>query len=316
MGFFVYILAFLKNVIYGFTVFFTGNLTESADVLDVLALRFLMSFVVLWVLKTLRVIKTEVCLKSFFVKNEKSKFLAPLLLAALFEPVIELFFEALGISMTTDITAGVILSLMPITSCICESLILKEKTTLMQKFFLALGVIGVIYIAVNTDTSTGENSILGIMFLLLTVVSGALYLVFSRKSSEHFGAMDITYVSVLFGMVAFNSVNVIRHLVNGDILNYFAPYFNAQNMVGFVFLAVFATIISAGMNNFALRKMQASTMSAFSGVSTLVTIMVGVLLGGETLKSFQIIGLTLIIARMIGVSWIAIKKDKEKCKEI
>ena len=64
-----YLFAILKNVVYGTTIFFTGALTESADVLDVLALRFLMSFVVFWLLKVTRIVKINVSVKDFFVKN-------------------------------------------------------------------------------------------------------------------------------------------------------------------------------------------------------------------------------------------------------
>ena len=41
-----YLFAVLKNVIYGSTVFFTGTLSNTVDVLDILSLRFLLSFAV------------------------------------------------------------------------------------------------------------------------------------------------------------------------------------------------------------------------------------------------------------------------------
>ena len=212
--------------------------------------------------------------------------------------------------MTTGITAGVILSLSPISSCICESIILKEKTTLMQKILLGLGIIGVIYISVNTSTTDGKDSIAGILFIVLAVVSGSLFMVFSRKSSSHFNSMEVTYFSALLGMIAFNSVNVVRHILSGNILEYFSPLFNVQNLTGFIFLAIVSTIVATGMNNFALSKIQTSTASAFSGLSTVVTITVGVIFGGEHLYYFHYIGITLILIRMIGVSYISIKKSR------
>jgi drug/metabolite transporter (DMT)-like permease len=66
------------------------------------------------------------------------------------------------------------------------------------------------------------------------------------------------------------------------------------------------------MNNFAMKRMQASTMSAFGGVSTFVTVLAGVLLNGEKLYMFHIIGLSLILIRMIGVSYIQIKRSNKK----
>ncbi len=310
--FLAYIFAFLKNAIYGLSVFFTGSLSDSVDVLDILALRFLMSFGVLFILKQLKIIKVSVKIKELFLISDRRNSIKTLLLTALFEPVLYMLFETLGISMTTGVTAGVILSLMPIASCISESVILKEGTTHLQKLFLALGILGVVYIAINTDTSSGSDSLMGIIFIVLAVAVGSLFLVFSRKSSGHFNAFEVTYASCFVGMVVFNAVNVVRHLAAGDIASYFNPYFNVDNMIGFIFLAVISTIIATSMNNFALGKMQTSTMSAFSGVSTFVTVIVGVVFNNESIYYFHYIGFALILIRMFGVSYISIKREKNK----
>ena len=168
----------LKGIIYGLSVLFTADLTNSLDVLDVLALRFLMSFVVLFLLKAFKVIKVNVGIKDIFCKTEHSRFIRPLLLAGLFEPVLYMFFETLGISQTSSVTAGVLLAMAPIAACLCEMLVLKEKSTFAQKIFLTAGIVGVIYIAVNTNTSDGTNTILGILSILLAMVFGQLYCVF------------------------------------------------------------------------------------------------------------------------------------------
>lgn len=316
MVYLAYLFTILKYVIYGTSVFFTGSLSENVDVLDILALRFLVSFVVLYLLKIFRIVKINVGVKDVFKKTERSKYIKSLLLAAIFEPVLYMLFETWGISMTTGITTAVILSLSPISSCICESIILKEKTTLMQKILLGLGIIGVIYISVNTSTTDGKDSIAGILFIVLAVISGSLFMVFSRKSSSHFNSMEVTYFSALLGMIAFNSVNIVRHISSGDILEYFSPLFNIQNLIGFVFLAIVSTIVATGMNNFALSKIQTSTASAFSGLSTVVTITVGVIFGGEHLYYFHYIGITLILIRMIGVSYISIKKTRSDTTKV
>lgn len=305
-----YILAFLKYVIYGSTVFFTGELEATVSVTDILALRFLMSFVFMWLLKTLGVLKIKFGIKEVIRGGERRSFLPSLFFAALFEPVLYMLFETLGISMTTDITTAVVLSLSPIAFCIAEALILKEKNTLLQKIFLLVGIVGVVFIAVKTDTSDGENSFIGIVFLLLAIISGALFSVFSRKSSKHFAAIEITYASALLGTIIFNAVSIVRHIINGDILSYFAPYFDVQNIIGFAFLAILSTVIATCVNNWCLSKMQVSTMAAFSGVSTLVTILIGVIFRGEQLYYFHYIGLSLILVRMVGVSVISVRNTR------
>ena len=315
MNFLAYLFALLKCVIYGSTIFFTTKLTAQVDVLDLLALRFLLSFVVLWALKATRILKINVGVKDFFIKSEKTRHLKNLFLAALFEPVLYMVFETLGVSMSTNITAAVIISLAPISSCLIEELFLKERSTVLQKIFLASGIFGVIYIAVNTNTADGKDSVAGILFLLGSVVAGSLFAAFSRRSSSSFSSMEITYFSCMLGAAVFNFINIVRHLFAGDILHYFDPYFNAENMVGFLFLGVISTIVVVCMNNYALSKLQLSTMAAFSGVSTIVTILIGIMFGNESLQAYHYVGLPFIIVRMIGVSAIAIIKDREKSSE-
>ncbi len=308
MSVIVIILIILKNVIYGLSIFFTGNLVEQVDVLDILALRFLMSFATLWLLKITKILRVEVGVKDIFCHTEHAPYIKSLLLAGLFEPVLYMALETVGVSMTTNITAGVILSLSPIFSCINESIFLKEKSSLMQQVFLAIGIIGVMYIAINTDTSDGQNTVVGILCMFLAVISGTLFCVFSRKSSQHFRTFDITYITCMMGAVIFNAINVVRHMVVGDILQYFAPLADMQNLIGFVYLSILSTIAATAMNNFAHARAQVSTLAAFGGVSTLVTIAAGILLNGEHLYTYQIIGIILIIIRMVGVSYIDMRK--------
>lgn len=308
-----YFFTFLKNAIYGTTNFFTKGLNaNNIDAIDILALRFLLSFVVLWLLKTTKILKIDVGLKDVFKNTERHKFIKPLILAALFSPVIEMLFETTGFTMTTAVTAGVITSLMPVASCIFEGIILKEGTTLAQKIYLALGIIGVIYIAVNTNTSDGKDTLLGILCLIIAVIAGPAYLVFSRKSSGKFKAIEITYFSCLLGTVVFNTISLVKHLWNKDIIHYFDPYFDPDNILGFITLSIVSTIFCTLMNNFSMARLQASTVAAFGGVSTIVTILIGVLFLDEKLYYFHYIGFTLILIRMIGVSYIAIKKDRKK----
>ncbi len=316
MNFLAYFCSFFKGVIYGSTPFFTKSLTENEiDVLDVLALRFLLSFAVIWLLKSFKILKIGIKAKDFFKKNDRTPYIRILLLTAIFEPVLYMLFETLGISMSTGVTTAVILSLCPIVYSIAEFVFLKEYPTFMQSVFLLCGVFGAVYIAVNSSDGGEEGSLLGIIFLFLAVGVGALFCVFSRKSSAHFAPLEITYVSCLLGAAAFNAVNVVRHIIVGDILNYFAPYLDLGNLMAFAVLGIASTIIATCMNNYALGKIQVSTASAFGGVSTIVTVLIGVIFADEKLEYFHYIGFPFIIIRMVGVSAISIMRDRRKNKE-
>ena len=82
-------------------------------------------------------------------------------------------------------------------------------------------------------------------------------------------------------------------------------------MTGFIFLAVISTIIATGMNNFALARMQVSTMSAFTGLSTLVSIVIGVIFNAEPLYWYHTIGISLILIRVIGMICLTAGNNKK-----
>lgn len=312
MNLLAYLFLFLKSLIYGSTPYFTGELSDSCDVLDILALRFLLSLCVLWILKSLKIIKVQVGVKNFIKKEHRLPGLRYLLLAGLFEPVLYMLFETLGISMTSSITTAVIISLSPISSCLLEWLFFKTHPTPLQGVFLGCGIFGAIYIAINTGASDGGSSILGIILLLLAVISGSMFCVFSKKSSGKFAAFDITYISCILGAAAFNTANIIRHLFSGTLANYFAPYFVPENLLGFAVLGIASTIFATAMNNYAIARVPISTQTAFGGISTVFTVLIGTIFGGESIQAYHLIGFPFILVRMIGVSVITIMKDKKK----
>ena len=315
MNILAYLSAIGKCIIYGATPFFTGALSENMDVLDLLSLRFLLSFVVFLILKNLRILKIDLKVKDIFVKNDRTPHIKNLILTALFEPVLYMLFETLGISMTNGVTTAVILSVAPVFYCVGEFIFFRQYPSLWQGVFLTLGMAGAAYIAVCTSNEGGRSSLMGIIFLILALTVGALFCVFSRKSSSHFSPLEITFVSSMLGAVCFNAVNVVRHIAKGDILHYFDPYFDLENLFGFVMLGVMSTIFATMMSNYALSKIKISTFSAFGGVSTIVTVLIGVIFANEKLMYFHYIGFPFIIARMIGVCAIDMYKDRKKLKE-
>lgn len=297
---FTYLCVIFRNIIYGSSVFFTRDLLENTDVLDVLSIRFLLSSLIFLLLMSCGVIKV----------NFKGKNLKYIFLAGLFEPVLYFWFETVGYDNTSAIIGAIITATGPIVTVFTQYFILKEKNTWVQNIFVLCGVAGATYIIVNTKTGDGNNSVLGMVFVFLAVAVGTLYSAYSRKTSgtKEFSAMEITCFTAFMGAVAFNSINIVRHLYAGDIKNYFAPLTDSKNLVGFFFLAVISTIVATLAGNYALSKIPPSRIGAFGGVSTITTITLGVLVEGEKLYMYHVIGATLTIICIFGVNYFR-KKD-------
>ena len=301
----------IKSSIYGLSVFVTGTLTDRVDVLDILSLRYLITFSVLLLLRLVGIIKINVRLKDLFAGGETRKNLSILLMAGIFEPVLCIFFETAGLSMTTGITAGIIIAFSPIFTCLFETIFLKEKNSLAQKIFLGIGIVGICYVVVNTKTNSGEDSLLGICLMFASIICGQMYCVCTRKVKGVYRGFDVSFVMATLGFIVFNGINLVRHLIDGSITRYFAPFADPQNLIAFIYLGIVCSVVATTLGNFTFRRAQLSSISAFGGVSTLVTIFAGVFFAGETLYHYHIIGTALIFIRIIGVNVLDIKKRKK-----
>lgn len=298
-----YICCIIRSIIYGTSILFTSNLLDSLPIMHMLALRFLISaaaFILLW---ALRIIKIDF----------RGKAIKLLCLTALFEPVGYFIFESIGIAGTTTSVAGILAATTSIMVLIFESIFLKEKTTPLQKLLLLLSVGGVITVTVFSGGNGGQNSLLGIIFLLLANMSGALFIICSRKSSTtQFSAIEVTFFSAVVGAVVFNLINLVIMTNEGTLSTYFEPLFDVQNIIAFVFLSILSTILATLMNNFAISKIQASSVSALGALSTVVTIVVGVIFKGDRIGWYHIVGTVLILCGSVGINYITQKKAAQK----
>lgn len=294
-----YIMLVMKCILYGISILFTGKLLEAGGTFEILAFRFTMSAVVFLLLRTLGIIKI----------NFKGKNLKPLFFAALFEPVLYFIFETLGIKYTSTITAGIILALLPIVAGAAEMLILKEKTNTKQKLFMLLGIIGALVIVFCSEQN-GADSIMGILFMVIAMVSGGFFLATSRKSSEEFSTMEITYFMAWTGAIAFNVINFGINVFNGTLSTYFALLADPTNVAQLAFLAIVCSIVATSMGNFALSEIQASTVSTIGGLTTVVTVLSGVFVKNEQFTLYHLIGMICILASAVGVAYV--KESKKK----
>ena len=289
-----YFMIVIRSVIYGSSILFTGTLLKTTDVMDVIALRFLLAAIAFLILVGIGVIHVDF----------RNKPLKVIIATAIFEPVFYFLFETLGLERTTTSLAGIMSAMIPVVIVLGETLILRERTTIPQRLLLLLSIGGVTLVTVFSGNNEGNNSLLGILFLFLAYASGALFMICSRKSSGNFSAVEITFFTTMIGAVVFNAINVTRHLTAGTITSYFAPLLTWENLAGFLFLSLLSSIGATIMNNYAVSRIQASSVSALGGISTITSILLGVLVNGEVLDWYHYVGIVMILCGGIGVNYI------------
>lgn len=294
----IYALLVLRSVIYGSTYLFTGRLLQSMDVLDLLSLRFLLSSLLFVFLVAIGVLKVDL----------RGKDLRLLAVASLFEPVLSFVFETLGVAGTNSMTAGLLSAFSPAVVIVLETIFLRERTTHLQKIMVLVSITGVLLISVVGSTGSGTNTLGGVLAMMLCLLTSGLFLICSRHSSQSFTAVEITFFTTLMGGGIFNTVNVGRHLVKGDIAGYFTPLKEPSVLLSLLFLGGMASLVGAMINNFGLARLQASRVVALNGVSPMTSVVLGVLINHEAFRWYHAVGGVLVLIGATGINLLAQKK--------
>ncbi len=284
------IAALIPNIIFGFSFLFSKIALGFAHPLIILSVRFTVAFTTLNILWAFGVVKI----------NFKGKKTGKILLMAVCQPLLYFIFELYGIGNTSSGVSGVIISLVPIAVIIISSIFLREAPTIRQTVFLAVSLIGLVVISIASNNQ-GKNTFIGIMLLLGAVLCAAGFNILSRSEAEKFSPVERTYMMFFVGAVGFN---VISGVALGK--NYLTELHKAavsyEFWLAIAYLAVLSSVVAFLVYNYATTKISAIRAASYSNVITVVSVLAGVLILGESLTITQIICCMLIIVGVYGAN--------------
>ncbi|MFW6273486.1 MAG: DMT family transporter [Halanaerobium sp.] len=289
--FFPYFAGLIFSSIFGFSFLFTKEGLELMTPFQLLGFRFALAFISLSILRITGIINIDL----------KGKNINLLMLLAVFQPGIYFTFETTGMMYTTSSEAGIMIALIPIAVTILAAVFLKEKTTIMQTGFVLLSVGGVFFIILNRGGSAIEGNLFGILLLSVAVLAAAFYNIISRKLSLQFSPIEITYVMMGFGALAFNLTALYQR--NFNLLGYFNILANTKVLLTVIYLGIFSSVLAFFMMNYTLSKINAAQAAVFANLTTVVSILAGVFIRNESFYKFQIIGAVLIIVGVWGTNY-------------
>ncbi|AJQ28497.1 DMT family transporter [Pelosinus fermentans] len=296
-----YLFAVLNAVIIGFSFLFTKIALEYAHPLDTLTYRFAASFFVMSVPVVFGWVKITYRGKPLY---------KALLLAAIY-PLGFFMFQSFGLQHATSAEGGIMYAFTPVVTMVFASIFLKEATTLLQKLSIFLSVFGVIFIFILTGSSIDLSNLTGLFLLFLTCVTFAGYSVLARSLSKHFSPAELSYFMLAIGFVAFGAVSLAHHGMAGTLDLFFAPLASGTFITSILYLGILSSLVTALTANYILSKIEASKMSVFTNLSTVVSIAAGSLFLGEKVTIYHLIGSLMIITGVIGANHFGQKKTVE-----
>ena len=239
-----------------------------------------------------------------------------LLLLGIVQPVAYFIFENYGILYTSSAVAGTIISAVPVCCILMDVLVLHERVTLKQ-VLCAVGAIG--GVALISAGGAVMVSALGMLFLLLTMLSDTLYYGISHDAAKRFTPFEMTYVMFSVGMAVFIPVALLQ--AGGlDSPMITAPLQSGGFWLAVLYLGLLSSVLAYGLLNFANSHLSVSETSLFSNVTTVVSVLAGVVLLKEPFSIWQMLGVAVILIcvgiRMIKGKKVQLDLEEEKKEEL
>lgn len=210
-----------------------------------------------------------------------------------------------GVSMTSAVSAGVIMASIPAAVALMSWAFLREKIGLRVWLSIALAAFGIALASLSKPellpkvdqgleaNSAYKNILYGNSLVFAAVLCEAAYAVIGKKLSGTLSAKRITSVINLWGFVLMTPMGL-----------YWASHFsftsvNPSMWVLLVFYAMAASVWSVWLWMTGLRSVPAAKAGVFMVLLPISAALVGVFVLGETVSTLQIIAFVICLAGVV-----------------
>ena len=243
-------------------------------------------------------------LVGLFIKKEKIILndYPRIFLASIFGMAINMLTFFKGLSMTTPISASVILVTTPIIVLTFSAFILREKATKRKLSGIFIGMFGAIMLIVyGNEIGVSSNAVLGNFLVFINATSYALYLILIKNLTQKYHPLTLAkwlylfgfFLVLPFGIREFNQIDWIEIPVI------------ALFKIGYI--VVFTTFLAYMFNLFAIKKLKPTTLSIFIYLQPVLATTYALFVGSDVLNGIKILATVLIF---VGVYLVSYKPEK------
>lgn len=290
----------LMTSIVGFSFIFLKIGLRYVSAMDLMAHRFTAAIISLVIMRLSGLIR----IPRLSLKKAK-----PLMILSVFYPLLFFTLQTFGMKHSSASEAGILFATVPVITLLAARIFLREKTTILQKAGIVLSIAGVLFIIYNAGIQPGDTTLTGVLLLLLSIFSVVTYYVLGKRISVNFSAMEITVWMTILAFLVFNGWSVASHIHEHTLSQFFIPLAQTEFLWIVLYLGVLSSMLTAFLTNYALTQIPASQIAVFNNLSPVIAIAGGVLILGETLFAYHIIGGLLVLA---GVAMTVFFKNNNK----
>lgn len=285
-------LAFFSIFIWGITFVSTKHLEGSFSALEILFIRYLIAYAVLWII-------SPKMLKFKSIKEELYFFAAAMSGAAFYQ-----YLENLSVSFTSPASVSFIAATAPIFTAILANKFLGEKLTPKIFFGMLVSLVGVFLICFG-DSKKLETGLLGDLIIFGSIWLWAVYSILVKKIAA-FNYPQFQVTRRLF----FYSLIVMLPPMAFDVRDFnYSALLSFESIGNFVFLGVFASAICFATWNMSVDKLGATTTSKYLFVMPVITLIAQMIFNGNAVSVSALAGMAVTLLG-IGISEFSTDKLK------
>ncbi|OHD17703.1 MAG: hypothetical protein A2Y38_01120 [Spirochaetes bacterium GWB1_59_5] len=283
--------------IFGLSFLVTKGALEAFSPVTLLFLRFALATAALGLLALAGIVKL----------GYRGKPMLPLVLICLFQPILYFTFETFGLREVASSTAGLIIGALPAAVAALSAPLLREHLAKRQVAGLLLSIAGVALVVMAGDSGSGSgankavaaaggaapDSLRGILLVVGAMVSAAFYNVYSRKASVRYSPAETTFAMMISGAVFFGLLVMLEAARNG-----WSGLFSRATPAAWgavAYLGILSSVVAFFLVNLSLARLKAAQASIFGTLTTLVSLVAGVLLRAEPFGLVQVLGASGIV---------------------
>jgi len=212
-----------------------------------------------------------------------------LLLGAVFGIALNQLSFFKGLSMTTPISASVIMVSSPILVLSFSAILLRERVTKRKLSGIFIGMIGaVVLIVFGKEMGSSSDASLGNLLIFVNATSYSLYLILIKSLTRKYQPITLAkwlyllglFMVIPFGIQEFNLIEW-QGMPEGILWR-----------IGFI--VVFTSFLTYLLNLFAIRKLLPTTLSIFIYLQPVIATSYALLIGSDSLNLIKLLSTLLI----------------------
>ena len=244
------------------------------------AARILIAALLFWVLRTCRG-ERETIRKEDRVRVAVSGFMGTTLYFTL---------QNMGVGMTSASNSALIVASFPAMTMLLEFFIYHAKPSFKKLSGIVISITGVAILS-QVTLGGGSNAIWGNLLMVSAGVVWAFYNFLSRKLTDEYSPMTLTYYQMLAGAVFFVPVVFLEGR------EWVMP--NAASVGALLYLGVGCSLIAFLLYNVGLKRLSASASVSLMNLVPVVGLILSVTILRESISPMQLVGGAIVIAGVV-----------------